>query len=89
MCDVGQLQRVESARNTVLFRGFVGRIYFQKKRKTNSSEQRGGADDRPPKMSPKFAPRCSERAALKKKNAPRCTFGIFYPVAIHKVCTTL
>ena len=48
--------RVGIARNAVFFRRFVA-----SKARKGRSEKRGGAEDRLPKMSTKFAPRLRER----------------------------
>ena len=49
--------RVGIARNAVFFHSVVA-----SKAREVSSEKRGGAEDRLPKMSPEFAPRCGARA---------------------------
>ena len=55
--------RVGIARNAVFFRSFVA-----SKVRKGRSEKRGGAEDRLPKMSTKFAPRLHARAIWKSKS---------------------
>ena len=55
--------RVGIARNAVFFHGFVA-----SKVRKGRSEKRGGAKERLPKMSTKFAPRLRARAIRKSKS---------------------
>ena len=43
-----------------------------------SSEKRAGAEDRLPKMLPKFAPRCGERAIRKSKSFKIDSSDVFW-----------
>ena len=54
-----------------------------------SSEKRGGAGDRLPKMSTKFTPRCGARAIWKSKSLRHRGFGALLDVELRKICTTL
>ena len=45
-----------------------------------SSEKPEGAEDRLPKMSPKFAPRCEKRAVLKPKSLQTGSTGALFEV---------
>ena len=70
-------------RNAVFFRSFVA-----SKARKGRSEKRGGAKDRLPKMSTKFAPRLRARAILTSKSLKHCGFGALFEVEIRKICTT-
>ena len=63
-------------------RVFPYRFVASKARKV-SSEKRGGAEDRLPKMSAKFAPGCGERAAWKPKLPNSGRFGTLFEVDLH------
>ena len=63
MRDMRNFWRVGIARNAVFFHSFVA----SKARKV-SSEKRGGMEDRLPKMSTKFAPRCVARERFGSQN---------------------
>ena len=76
--------RVGIARNAVFFRSFVA----SKARKKGRSEKRGGAEDRLPKMSTKFAPRLRARAIRKSKSLKTGMFGALLEVDLDKICTT-
>ena len=52
------------------------------------SVKRGGAKDRLPKMSTKFAPRLRARAIWKSKSLKTGMFGALLEVDIDKICTT-
>ena len=75
--------RVGIARNAVFFRSFVA-----SKVRKGRSEKRGGAEDRLPKMSTKFAPRLRARAIWKSKSLKTGMFGALLDVDIDKICTT-
>ena len=75
--------RVGTARNAVFFRSFVA-----SKARKGSSEKRGGAKDRLPKMSAKFAPRLRARAIWKSKSLKTGMPGALLEVDIDKICTT-
>ena len=75
--------RVGIARNAVFFRSFVA-----SKARKGRSEKRGGAEDRLPKMSTKFAPRLRARAIRKPKSLKHRGFGALLEVDIDKICTT-
>ena len=62
--------RVGIARNAVFFHSFVA-----SKARKGRSEERGGAKDRLPKMSTKFAPRLRARAIWKSKSLKTGMFG--------------
>ena len=51
------------------------------------SEKRGGAKDRLPKMSTKFAPRLRARAIWKSKSLRHRGFGALFEVELTKICT--
>ena len=53
------------------------------------SEKRGGAEDRLPKMSPKFAPRLRARAIWKSKSLKTGGVGALLEVDIDKICDKL
>ena len=73
------------AQNALFFHSFVA----SKVRKGRSgSEKRGGAEDRLPKMSPKFAPRLRARAIWKPKSLKYRGFGALLEVEVRKTCTT-
>ena len=74
--------RVGIARNAVFFQGFVAA-----KVRKGRSEKRGGAQDRLPKMSTKFAPRLRARAIWKSKSLKTGRFGALLEVDMCKVCT--
>ena len=67
--------RVGIARNAVFFRSFVA-----SKARKGRSEKRGGAEDRLPKMSTKFAPRLRARAIWKSKSFKHQVLGTFLEV---------
>ena len=71
------------ARNAVFFRSFVA-----SKARKGRSEKRGGAEDRLPKMSTKFAPRLRARAIRKSKSLKRGRFRALLEVELDKICTT-
>ena len=75
--------RVGIARNAVFYRSFV----VSKVRK-GRSEKRGGAEDRVPKISTKFAPRLRARAIWKSKSLKHRRFGALLEVDLDKICTT-
>ena len=52
------------------------------------SEKRGGAKQRLPKMSPKFAPRLRARAIQKSKSLKTSRPGALLEVELGKICTT-
>ena len=83
--DVGheRFWRVGIARNAVFFRSFVA-----SKVRKGRSEKRGGAKDRLPKMSTKFAPRLRARAIRKSKSLKAGMPGALLEVARRKICTT-
>ena len=54
-----------------------------------SSEKRGGAEDRLPKMSTKFAPRLRTRAIWKSKSLKADSVGALLDVQRGKICTKL
>ena len=76
--------RVGIAPNVVFFRSFVA-----SKARKGRSEKRGGAEDRLPKMSTKFAPRLRARAIRKSKSLKTGMFGALLEVELDKICTTL
>ena len=75
--------RVGIARNAVFFRSFVA-----SKARKGRSEKRGGAEDRLPKMSTKFAPRLRARAIWKSKSLKTGMFGALLEVELRKICNT-
>ena len=75
--------RVGIARNVVFFRSFVA-----SKARKGRSEKRGGAEDRLPKMSTKFAPRLRARAIRKSKSLKTGMFGALLEIDLDKICTT-
>ena len=75
--------RVGIARNGVFFHGFVA-----SKVRKGRSEKRGGAKDRLPKMSTKFAPRLRARAIRKSKSLKTGGVGALFEVELDKICTT-
>ena len=75
--------RVGIARNAVFFRSFVA-----SKVRKGRSEKRGGAKDRLPKTSTKFAPRLRARAIRKSKSLKTGMIGALLQVDIDKICTT-
>ena len=75
--------RVGIARNAVFFHSFVA-----SKVRKGRSEKRGGAKDRLPKMSKKFAPRLRARAIWKSKSLKRGMPGALLEVELRKICTT-
>ena len=75
--------RVGIARNAVFFHSF-GASKVRKSR----SEKRGGAEDRVPKISTKFAPRLRARAIWKSKSLKHRGFGALLEVDLDKICTT-
>ena len=52
------------------------------------SEKRGGAKDRLPKMSRKFAPRLCARTIWKSKSLKTDGLGALLEVEVGKICTT-
>ena len=68
--------RVGIARNAVFFRSFVA---------SKARKKRGGAEDRAPKMSTKFAPRLRARAIRKTKSLKTGMFGALLEVDIDKI----
>ena len=75
--------RVGIAQNAVFFRSFVA-----SKVRKGRSEKRGGAEDRVPKISTKFAPRLRARAIWKSKSLKTGGVGALLEVDIDKICTT-
>ena len=75
--------RVGIARNAVFFHSFVA----SRPRKV-SSEKRGGAEDRLPKMLTKFAPRLRARAFWKSKSLKPDGVGALLEIELRKICTT-
>ena len=75
--------RVGIARKTVFFHGFVA----SKVRKSRS-EKRGGAKDRLPKVSNKFAPCLRASAIRKSKSLKTGGVGALFEVELGKICTT-
>ena len=75
--------RVGIAQNAVFFHSFVA-----SKVRKGRSEKRGGAKDRLPKMSIKFAPRLRARANWKSKSLKTGRFGALLEVELRKICTT-
>ena len=67
--------RVGIARNAMFFRSFVASTA-----RKGRSEKRGGAKDRLPKMSIKFAPRLRARAIRKSKPLKHQVLGTFLEV---------
>ena len=75
--------RVGIARNVVFFHSFVA-----SKVRKGRSEKRGGAKDRLPKMSTKFAPRLRARAIWKSKWLKTGMPGALLEIELDKICTT-
>ena len=75
--------RVGIARNAMFFHSFVA-----SKARKGRSEKRGGAKDRLPKMSTKFAPRLRARAIWKSKSLKTRRLGTLLKVELDKICTT-
>ena len=75
--------RVGIARNAVFFRSFVA-----SKARKGRSEKRGGAKDRLPKMSTKFAPRLRARAIRTSKSLKTGGVGALLEVELDKISTT-
>ena len=75
--------RAGIARNALFFHGFVA-----SRGRKGRSEKRGGAEDRLPKMSVKFAPRLRAREIWKSKSLKTGTFGALLEVELRKICTT-
>ena len=75
--------RVGIARNTVFFHSFVA-----SKARKGRSEKRGGAEDRLPKTSTKFAPRLRARAIWKSKSLKLGGFSGLFEVRVAKIRTT-
>ena len=75
--------RVGITRNAVFFHSFVA-----SKVRKGRSEKRGGAKDRLPKMSTKFAPRLRARAVRKSKSLKTGRPGAVLEVEFRKICTT-
>ena len=75
--------RVGIAGNAVFFHSFVA-----SKVRKGRSEKRGGAKDRLPKISTKFAPRLRERAIWKSKSLKAGGVGPLLEVDLDKICTT-
>ena len=71
--------RVGIARNVVIFHSFVA-----SKARKGRSEKRGGAKDRLPKMSTKFAPRLRARAIWKSKSLKTRRLGALFKVELDK-----
>ena len=78
MSDVRQFWQVGMMRNAACFYSLMD---VRQTRKV-SSEERAGADARPPKMSQDFAPRYSERAVQKPKSLKHQGFAAFLRVRI-------
>ena len=72
--------RVGIARNAVFFRSFVA-----SQARKGRSEKRGGAEDRLPKMSTKFAPRLRARAIRKSKSLKTGRPGALLEVELRKI----
>ena len=79
-----KFSRVGIARTVVFFHSFVA----SPARKV-SAPKNGAAEDRLPKMSPKFAPRCGARAIWKSKSFKTGRLGAVFEVPVAKICTTL
>ena len=75
--------RVGIARNAVFFRSFVA-----SRTRKGRSEKRGGAKDRLPKMSTKFAPRLRARAIWKSRSLKTGMFRALLEIDLDKICTT-
>ena len=75
--------RVGIARNAVFFHSFVA-----SKVRKGRSEKRGGAKDRLPKMSTKFAPRLRARAIRKSKSLKTRRLGALFEVELDNICAT-
>ena len=75
--------RVGIARNAVFFRSSVA-----SKARKGRSEKRGGAEDRLPKMSTKFAPRLRARAIWNSKSLKLEGLGGLFEVRVAKIGTT-
>ena len=75
--------RVGIARNAVFFYSFVA-----SKVRKGRSEKRGGAKDRLPKMSTKFAPRLRAKAIWKSKSLKTGGVGALLEVELGNICTT-
>ena len=75
--------RVGIARNAVFFHSFMA-----SRAQKGRSEKRGGAKDRLPKMSTKFAPRLRARAIWKSKSFKTGMLGALLEVEPRKICTT-
>ena len=75
--------QVGIARNAVFFHSFVA-----SKVRKGRSEKRGGAKDRLPKMSTKFAPRLRAGAIRKSKSLKTGGVGALLEVDVCKICTT-
>ena len=75
--------RVRIAQNAMFFHGFVASRAHK-----GRSEKRGGAKDRLPKMSTKFAPRLRARAIWKSKSLKTGGVGALFEVGLTKICTT-
>ena len=71
------------ARNAAFFHSFVA-----SRARNFSSEKRGGAKDRLPKMSTKFAPRLRARAIWKLKSLKTVGVGALLEIELGKNCTT-
>ena len=75
--------RVGIARNVVFFHSFAA-----SEARKGRSEKRGGAKDRLPKMSTKFAPRLRARPIRKSKSLKTGGVGALLEVELRKICTT-
>ena len=76
--------QMRDMRETLCFHSFVA----SKARKV-SSEKRGGAEDRLPKTSTKFAPRCGETMIWESKSFKTGGAGQLFEVELRKICTAL
>ena len=74
--------RVGIARNAVFYRSFEA-----SKARKGRSEKRGGAKERLPKMSTKFAPRLRARAIRTSKSLKTGGVGALLEVELDKICT--
>ena len=78
--------RVGIARNAVFYVFFHS--FVASRTRKGRSEKRGGAEDRRPKISTKFAPRLRARAIRKSKSLKAGMFGALLEVELRKNCTT-
>ena len=81
MCEMRRLWWVGLAQNAIFFHSFVA--------SESQLQKTGIAEDRLPKMSPKFQPRCGARAVRKSKSLKTERFGRLFEVEDRKICITL